>query len=55
MIGLFFDTQGLRQDVPFVVQRVFGERFEGRESISRILRKAWRQRVSWPPQTSQFQ
>ncbi len=54
MIGLFFDTQGLRQDAPFVVQRVFGERFGGRELISRILRTAWRQRISWPPQSSLF-
>jgi peptidoglycan/xylan/chitin deacetylase (PgdA/CDA1 family) len=47
-VGLFFDTQGLRSDAPFVVQRVFGERVDGSKSISQILRKAWCQRTSSP-------
>jgi peptidoglycan/xylan/chitin deacetylase (PgdA/CDA1 family) len=46
VIGLFFDTQGLKRDEPFVVQRVFGERTEEIGSIARILRRAWRRRVS---------
>jgi peptidoglycan/xylan/chitin deacetylase (PgdA/CDA1 family) len=54
MIGLFFDTQGLKPDVPFVVQRVFGERVGGKESIGRILRKAWRQRILWARQIPQL-
>jgi peptidoglycan/xylan/chitin deacetylase (PgdA/CDA1 family) len=40
-IGLFFDTQGLQRDTPFVVQRVFGERIEETGSIDRLLRSAW--------------
>jgi peptidoglycan/xylan/chitin deacetylase (PgdA/CDA1 family) len=48
VIGLFFDTQGLRRDVPYVVQRVFGERIEEIGSIDRILRRAWRRRISLP-------
>jgi len=45
-IGLFFDTQGLRRDAEFVVQRVFGERFEETGSIDRLLRRAWMRRLS---------
>jgi peptidoglycan/xylan/chitin deacetylase (PgdA/CDA1 family) len=45
-IGLFFDTQGLRHDAEFVVQRVFGERFEETGSIDRLLRRAWTRRLS---------
>ena len=45
-IGLFFDTQGLRRDAPFVVQRVFGERIEETGSIDRLLRRAWVRRFS---------
>ena len=45
-IGLFFDTQGLRRDAPFVVQRVFGERIEETGSIDRLLRRAWARRLS---------
>jgi peptidoglycan/xylan/chitin deacetylase (PgdA/CDA1 family) len=45
-IGLFFDTQGLRRDKPFVVQRVFGERIEETGSIDRLLRRAWARRLS---------
>ena len=45
-IGLFFDTQGLRRDAPFVVQRVFGERIEETGLIDRLLRRAWVRRLS---------
>jgi peptidoglycan/xylan/chitin deacetylase (PgdA/CDA1 family) len=45
-IGLFFDTQGLRRDAPFVVQRVFGERIEETGSVDRLLRRAWVRRLS---------
>jgi peptidoglycan/xylan/chitin deacetylase (PgdA/CDA1 family) len=45
-IGLFFDTQGLRRDAEFVVQRVFGERMEETGSIERLLRRAWVRRLS---------
>jgi peptidoglycan/xylan/chitin deacetylase (PgdA/CDA1 family) len=45
-IGLYFDTQGLRRDAPFVVQRVFGERIEETGSIDRLLRRAWTRRLS---------
>ncbi len=45
-IGLFFDTQGLRRDASFVVQRVFGERIEETGSIYRLLRRAWVRRLS---------
>jgi peptidoglycan/xylan/chitin deacetylase (PgdA/CDA1 family) len=44
-IGLFFDTQGLRRDAPFVVQRVFGERIEETGPIDRLLRRAWMRRL----------
>jgi peptidoglycan/xylan/chitin deacetylase (PgdA/CDA1 family) len=40
-VGLFFDTQGLRGDVPFVVQRIFGERISETGSLDRLLRRAW--------------
>lgn len=40
-IGLFFDTQGLRRDSPFVVQRMFGERIDETGSLDRVLRRAW--------------
>jgi peptidoglycan/xylan/chitin deacetylase (PgdA/CDA1 family) len=40
-VGLFFDTQGLRPDVPMVIQRIFGERIEEAGPIDRILRRAW--------------
>jgi peptidoglycan/xylan/chitin deacetylase (PgdA/CDA1 family) len=45
-IGLFFDSQGLRRDAPFVVQRAFGDRFEETGSIDRLLRRAWVRRLS---------
>ena len=47
MIGLYFDTDGLREDEPFVVQRVFGERFTRDATLEAILRRAWAQRPAW--------
>jgi peptidoglycan/xylan/chitin deacetylase (PgdA/CDA1 family) len=44
-VGLFFDTQGLRRDAPFVVQRIFGERIERRGSVNQLLRLAWSRRL----------
>jgi peptidoglycan/xylan/chitin deacetylase (PgdA/CDA1 family) len=46
-IGLFFDTDGLREDVPFVVQRVFGERFAHDRTLDSILRRAWSRPAAW--------
>ncbi len=46
-IGLFFDTDGLREDEPFVVQRVFGERFGADRTMDAILRRAWARRPAW--------
>ena len=46
-IGLFFDTDGLREDEPFVVQRVFGERFGHDRTMDGILRRAWGRRPAW--------
>jgi hypothetical protein len=46
-IGLFFDTDGVREDEPFVVQRVFGERFSGERSLDAILRRAWADPAVW--------
>ena len=46
-IGLFFDTQGLREDENFVVQRVFGERIGHDRTIDAILRRAWARRNAW--------
>lgn len=46
-IGLFFDTDGLREDAPFIVQRVFGERFTHDSSMEQILRRAWGRRAAW--------
>ncbi len=43
-VGLFFDTQGQRRDVPIVVQRIFGERIEETGSLDRVLRRAWSRR-----------
>jgi peptidoglycan/xylan/chitin deacetylase (PgdA/CDA1 family) len=45
-IGLFYDTQGLRRDAPFVVQRFFGERIDGEGSMERLLRRAWARKLS---------
>ena len=46
-VGLFFDTDGLREDAPFVVQRVFGERFGHDRTVDGILRRAWSRRPAW--------
>jgi peptidoglycan/xylan/chitin deacetylase (PgdA/CDA1 family) len=46
-IGLFFDTDGLREDVDFVVQRVFAERFGYDRSLDEILRRAWSSPRAW--------
>jgi peptidoglycan/xylan/chitin deacetylase (PgdA/CDA1 family) len=46
-IGLFFDTDGLREDAPFVVQRVFGERFGTERTLDTILRRAWARPATW--------
>jgi len=46
-IGLFFDTDGLREDAHFVVQRVFGERIGYDHTLDSILRRAWARRNAW--------
>lgn len=46
-VGLYFDTQGFREDVPFVVQRISGERAPGTGSMSSVLRSAWSRRSAW--------
>ena len=46
-IGLFFDTDGVREDEPFVVQRVFGERFSRDRNLDAILRRAWARPSAW--------
>jgi peptidoglycan/xylan/chitin deacetylase (PgdA/CDA1 family) len=46
-IGLLFDTGGVREDEPFVVQRVFGERFSRERSLDAILRRAWADPSAW--------
>jgi peptidoglycan/xylan/chitin deacetylase (PgdA/CDA1 family) len=46
-IGLYFDSDGLREDAPFVVQRVFGERFGSDRTMDAILRRAWARRPAW--------
>ncbi len=48
-IGLFFDTDGLREDENFVVQRVFGERIGYDRTLNSILRRAWARRNAWGP------
>ena len=47
VIGLFFDTDGLREDAPFIVQRVFGERFTHDSTLELILRRAWGRPAAW--------
>jgi peptidoglycan/xylan/chitin deacetylase (PgdA/CDA1 family) len=47
VIGLYFDTDGVREDEPFVVQRVFGERFGADRTMDAILRRAWARRPAW--------
>jgi hypothetical protein len=46
-IGLFFDTDGLREDSSFVVQRVFAERLGQDSTLDEILRRAWARRSAW--------
>jgi peptidoglycan/xylan/chitin deacetylase (PgdA/CDA1 family) len=46
-IGLFFDTDGLREDAPFVVQRAFAERTGRDKSLEGILRRAWARPRAW--------
>ncbi len=46
-IGLVFDTDGLRMDEPFVVQRLFADRFGEDYTIDAILRRAWSKRRAW--------
>ena len=46
-VGLFFDTAGVSADEPFVVQRVFGERFTSDRSLDAILRRAWAHPAAW--------
>jgi peptidoglycan/xylan/chitin deacetylase (PgdA/CDA1 family) len=46
-VGLFFDTGGVRADAPFVVQRVFGERFSRDRSLDAVLRRAWSDPNAW--------
>ena len=46
-IGLFFDTDGVREDEPSVVQRVFGERFSRDRTLDAILRRAWADPAAW--------
>ncbi len=50
-VGLFFDTDGLRNDAPFVVQRAFGERFTRDRTIDAILRRAWSRPQAWGSKT----
>ena len=49
-IGLIFDSGGLRDDAPFVVQRVFAERIAGDRTMDAILRRAWSRRPAWSKQ-----
>ena len=51
-IGLFFDTDGLREDAPFIVQRVFGERFTRDSTLELILRRAWGRPAAWKRRVS---
>ena len=46
-IGLFFDTDGLREDENFVVQKVFGERIGYDRTLDAILRRSWARRNAW--------
>ena len=52
VIGLFFDTDGLREDEPFIVQRVFGERFTRDSTLELILRRAWGRPAAWKRRVS---
>lgn len=46
-VGLFFDTDGMREDERFVVQRVFGERLGRETTLDGILRRAWSRPAAW--------
>jgi peptidoglycan/xylan/chitin deacetylase (PgdA/CDA1 family) len=46
-IGLYFDTDGVREDVSFVVQRVFGERFGPDRTLDARFRRAWSRPSAW--------
>ena len=46
-IGLFFDTDGVREDASFVVQRVFGERFGPDRTLDARFRRAWSRPAAW--------
>lgn len=46
-VGLMFDTDGLKEDSPFVVHRVFGERFTRDSDLENILRRAWARPNAW--------
>ena len=46
-IGLMFSTEGVVNDAPFMVQRVFGEDFEGVQSLDLRLRRAWAHPAAW--------
>jgi peptidoglycan/xylan/chitin deacetylase (PgdA/CDA1 family) len=46
-IGLFFDSDGLRADKPFVVQRAFCERVGRDRTLDAILRRAWARPRAW--------
>ena len=46
-LGLFFDTNGVCADEPFIVQRVFGERFTRDRTLDAILRRAWAHPAAW--------
>lgn len=47
VVDLYFDTDGLREDAPFIVQRVFGERFTRDATLEQILRRAWGRPSAW--------
>ena len=49
ILGLFFDTDGLREDEAFVVQRIFGERFGPDRTLDATLRRAWSRPAAWIP------
>ena len=46
-IGLCFDTDGVRADAPFIVQRVFGERFGHDRTLDARFRRAWSRPAAW--------
>jgi peptidoglycan/xylan/chitin deacetylase (PgdA/CDA1 family) len=47
VIGLYFDTSGVIEDAPFVVQRVFGERFGRDRTLDATIRRAWAIPSAW--------